>query len=128
MKGEAEVSPEPGKSFDPVLIPKAIEDAGFTASEVLVTADGTLVERGGSLALQVPGLKHSFALRGGAWEEALQKRQDLLGKSIRLSGRLHSGDDGRPEALSVEEFTTTNPFGQDAAAERGPFASSSFRK
>ena len=124
MKGEAEVSPEPGKSFDPVLIPKAMEDAGFTASEVFVTVEGTLVEGGGFLELQVPGLKRSFALDGGSQEEALQKSPDLLGKRIRLSGKLHSGDADRPPALSVEEFTTANRSGRDAASKRGRFAPS----
>jgi len=108
VKGEAEVSPEPGKSFDPVLIPKAMKDADFTASEVLVMVEGTLVEGGGFLELQVPGLKRSFALDGGSQVEALEKRADLLGKRIRLSGRLHSGDADRPPLLSVEEFGPVN--------------------
>ena len=98
------MSPEPGKSFDPVLIPKAMEDAGFTASEVFVTVEGTLVEGGGFLELQIPGLKRSITLGGGAQAEAIEKRSDLLGKRIHLVGILHPGQMDRPPILSVEKF------------------------
>ena len=81
VKGEAEVFPKPGKSFDPVLIPKAIQDAGFTATEVVVTADGTLAKEEEFLNLDVPGLNHPFVLAGGAQAEALRKRADLVGKN-----------------------------------------------
>lgn len=105
VKGEADVSPRPDASFDPVLIPKALEDAGFTASEVVVTAEGILVQRGDRLELEVPGLKHSFALEGGAKAEALEGRADLIEKRIRLVGILRLARGELPPALSVEEFS-----------------------
>ncbi len=104
VKGEAEVFPRSGKSFDPVLIPKAIQDAGFTATEVVVTADGTLVKRGELLEIDVSGLKHSFVLEGGAQAEALKKRADLRGRKVRVTGKLHPSHADHPPGLTVEKF------------------------
>ncbi len=80
MRGEAEVLPKPGKSFDPARIPKAIKDAGFSAPEVVATMVGTLVQGKDRLELSVGGLNHPFVLAGGPQEEALKKRTDLVGK------------------------------------------------
>lgn len=96
--------PKPGKSFDPVLIPKAIKDAGFTATEVVVTADGTLAKRAEFLELDVSGLKHSFVLEGGVQADALKKRADLMGKKVRVTGKLHPSHADRPPGLTVEKF------------------------
>ncbi len=96
--------PKQGKSFDPVLIPKAIKDAGFTATEVVVTADGTLVKGEKFLELDVPGLNHSFVLAGGAQADALRNRADLVGKKIRVTGKLHPGHTDQPPGLTVEDF------------------------
>lgn len=104
VKGEAEVFPKSGKSFDPVLIPKAIQDAGFTATEVVVTADGTLVKGGEFPELNVPELNHPFVLAGGAQAAALTKRTDLVGKKIRVTGKLHPSHADQPPGLTVEEF------------------------
>jgi hypothetical protein len=104
VKGEAEVFPKPGKSFDPVLIPKAIQDAGFTATEVVVTADGTLVKGKELPELNVPGLNHPFVLAGGAQADALRKRTDLVGKKIRVTGKLHPKHGDQPPGLTVENF------------------------
>ncbi len=104
MKGEAQVFPKAGKSFDPVQIPKAIKDAGFSATEVLVEADGTLAKREGFLELDVPGLKHAFALSGGAQMEALAARVDLAGKKVHITGKLQSSHDNLPPAITVESF------------------------
>ncbi len=105
MKGEAEVFPKPGKAFDPVLIPKAIKDAGFSVPEVIVTADGTLAnKRKDFLELDVSGLRHPFVLASGAQEEALKKRADLLGKKIRVTGKLHGSHADQPPGLTVENF------------------------
>ncbi len=98
--------PKPGKSFDPVLIPKAIKDAGFTASQVVVVADGTLVEKRAWMEINVPGLAQPFMLAGGAQADALTKRTDLLGKKLRVTGKLHPEHAGGPPGLTVEEFQT----------------------
>ncbi len=104
MKGQAEVLPKPGKSFDPVLIPKAIKDAGFSAPEVLVTVDGTEAQKKDLLELQVPGLTHPFVLVGGAQEAALKKRTELSGKRLRVTGKLHPSHADLPPGLTVESF------------------------
>ena len=104
VKGEGQVFPKQGKSFDPALIPKAIQDAGFTAREVMLTADGALVKSGEFLELSIPGLKHSFVLAGGAQAVGLSKRTDLLGKRIRVTGKLHPSHGVRPPGLTVEDF------------------------
>ncbi|MBI3952191.1 MAG: heavy-metal-associated domain-containing protein [Acidobacteria bacterium] len=104
VKGEAQVFPKPGKSFDPVLIPKVIQDAGFTATEVVVTANGTLVKGGEFPELDVPGLNHPFVLAGGAQAATLRKRTDLVGKRIRVTGKLHPSHADRPPGLTVENF------------------------
>ena len=104
MKGQADVFPKPGKSFDPALIPKAIKDAGFSAPEVMVTAEGTLAKGKESLELSIPGLKHTFVLAGGAQADALTKRADLIGKKVRLTGKLHPSHADRPPGLTVEDF------------------------
>jgi hypothetical protein len=104
VKGQAEVLPKPGRSFDPALIPKAIKDAGFSAPEVLATLAGTLVQGKGLLELYVPGLNHPFVLAGGPQEDALRKRADLMGKKIRLTGKLHPSHGDLPPGLTVESF------------------------
>lgn len=104
MKGEAEVFPKPGKSFDPAQIPKAIKDAGFSAPEVVVTAKGTLAKRQSSLELEVPGLKRPFVLAGGAEADALAKRVELIGRKVRLTGKLKVSGANLPPTLTVENF------------------------
>jgi copper chaperone CopZ len=104
VKGEGTVFPKAGKSFDPALIPKAIHGAGFTATEVAVVADGTLATRNGALELDVPGLAHPFLLTGGSKINALKKRADLLGKRIRVTGKLGPAQAKRPPSLAVEDF------------------------
>ncbi len=104
MKGEAQVFPKPGKSFDPVQIPEAIKDAGFSAPEVLVEADGTLARREGSLELDVPGLKKVFGLSGGPQMDALAARVDLVGKRVHITGKLQTDRQDLPPRLTVESF------------------------
>jgi hypothetical protein len=104
VKGQAEVFPKPGKTFDPALIPKAIRDAGFSAAEIVVEADGTLVQDTQGLQLAVPGLSHSFVLSGGPRGDALAKRADLLGKEIRVTGKLRVTNSTLPSELTVEDF------------------------
>ncbi len=104
MKGQAEVFPKPGKTFDPALIPKAVRDAGFSATEIVVQADGTLVQDTQGLHLTVPGLSYSFVLSDGPGGDALAKREDLLGKAIRVTGKLRVTNSNQPSELTVEDF------------------------
>ncbi len=90
-----------GRSFDPVLIPKAIRDAGFTARYIVVTAVGTFSKGSDFLKLDVPGFRR-LDLVGGARGDELSGRSDLFGKRIRVTGRLNAG--ANPPRLSVEEF------------------------
>ena len=101
VKGEAQVYAQTGKSFDPVLIPKAIKDAGFTARQVFVTATGTLEKGSDFLKFDVPGVRR-FDLLGGARGGELFGRSDLLGKRVRITGWLNAG--ANPARLSVESF------------------------
>ena len=78
MKGTAEVFPEQGKSFDPVGIPRAIEEAGFSATEILLSVDGTLVQGEEFLELKVPGIESRFMLVGGEQVERLSREMDLV--------------------------------------------------
>jgi len=87
-----------------MLIPKAIQDAGFTAAGVVATADGTLAIRQDLLELQIPGLNHPFVLEGGPQSDALKKRSDLVGKRIRITGSLHPSHGDLPPGLTVERF------------------------
>jgi hypothetical protein len=104
VKGEGTIFPKKGKSFDPVLIPKVIKDAGFTATEVTVVADGTLAAENGAWKLEVPDLTYSFVLVGGPKADMLTKRADLLGKRIRITGKLSPSQAGPPGGISVEDF------------------------
>ncbi len=93
--------PKAGSSFDPVLIPKAIKDAGFTARDIVVTAVGTVSKASDFLKFDVPGVRR-FDLVGGARGGELSGRSDLLGKRVRVTGRLDAGTN--PARLSVESF------------------------
>lgn len=104
VKGEAELLPKPGRTFDPVLVPKAVKDAGFSAPEVAVTVDGTLLKGEQGPELDVPGLRHPFILADGARAEALRKREDLEGKRVRITGKLHPSGADLPPGLTVEGF------------------------
>ncbi len=104
MKGEGTIFPKAGKSFDPILIPKAVHDAGFTATEVKIVVDGTLATRSGASELDVPGLKHPFMLAGASQEDTLKKQRDLVGRKIRLTGKVQIGQADHPPTLSIESF------------------------
>jgi len=104
VKGTAEVFPEQGQSFDPVRIPRVIEEAGFSATEIIVSVDGTLVEGEEFLELEVPGLESPFLLVVGENAERLSKGVDLVATEVRVTGTLRPGDSGHPPTLTVEEF------------------------
>ncbi len=108
VKGEATVFPKPGKSFDPVQIPKAIHDAGFTATEVEVVADGMLEARNGSLVLNAAGLNHPFVLAGGSQDGALRKQANLVGKKIRVTGKMRVSLGTSPPTLTIEDYRPSN--------------------
>ena len=95
---------EPQKSFDPVQLSGAIQDAGFTAREVDFSAQGTLVRREQVLELHIPGLEHSFVLSGGSQIETLTEQSDLVERGIQVSGKLHPGLPDHPPGMTVEEF------------------------
>ncbi len=104
MKGTAEVFPEQGKSFDPVGIPRVIEEAGFSSTEIILSVDGTLIQGEESLELEVPGLESPFLLLGGEQAERLSRGMDLVATEVRVTGKLRPGDSGHPPTLTVEEF------------------------
>jgi len=102
---QAVVLPAKEKSFDPTKIPKAVKDAGFTPGEVEVTAEGSLTRKNSLLLLEMPGPVRQFVLAGGARAEELTGRHDLLGKRVRVSGRLHPSHADRPPGLTIERWT-----------------------
>jgi len=101
-KGEGVVFAKKAKSFDPLQIPKAIQDAGFTATEVTVVAAGAVERTDGALRLNIPGLNHPLLLAGGAKLDVLAKRKDMAGKYFQITGKLRNEKQGR--ALTVEDF------------------------
>jgi len=104
VKGTAEVFPEQGKSFDPVGIPKVIEEAGFSATEIILSVDGTLLKGNEFLELEVPGLESPFLLVGGEAAERLSRGVDLVATKVRVTGKLRPGNSGQPPTLTVVEF------------------------
>jgi len=104
VEGTAEVFPEQGNSFDPVGIPRLIEEAGFSATEIILSVDGTLVQGAEFLELEVPGLESPFLLVGGEQAERLSRGVDLVATELRVTGTLRPGDSGQPPTLTVEEF------------------------
>lgn len=96
--------PAKGKSFDPSRIPKAVKDAGFTPGEIGVTATGTFARENDLLRLKMVGPVQQFVLAGGAKVEELNSRSDLLGKRVRVTGKLHPSHADRPPGLTVEKF------------------------
>ncbi len=104
MKGEAQVFSEPQKSFDPAQLTRAIKDAGFTATEVVLSANGTLIQREQILELKVPGLEHSLVLSGGSRIQRLTEQSDLVGKKVHVRGKLQPGLSDQVVGMTVEDF------------------------
>lgn len=102
MKGEGALFAKKGKSFDPVEIPKAVQDAGFTATQVTVVAVGTVERTSTGLQLTVPGLNYLFVLAGGAKADALTRRIDMAGKKFEITGKLQK--EQQAAALTVDDF------------------------
>ena len=91
-------------SFDPVRIPEVIEEAGLSATEIILSVDGTLVEGEEFLKLEVPDLKSPFLLVGGAQVDRLSEEVSLIATEIRVTGKLRPRDAGQPPTVTVEEF------------------------
>lgn len=96
--------PAKGKSFDPTKIPQAVRKAGFTPGEIQVTAVGILRDKN-TLLLEMPGPPSQFLLAGGAKADELRGRRDLLGKRVRINGKLHPSHAERVPGLTVEQWT-----------------------
>ena len=103
--GQAVLLPKAGKSFDPTRIPKAVKDAGFSPGEIDLTAVGILTRKDNSLQLAMPGLVKALVLAGGAKEDELAARRDLLGQRLEVKGRLHPLHADRPPGLTVEQWS-----------------------
>lgn len=98
------ITPASGKNFDPTKIPAAVKDAGFTPGEVEIGALGTLTSRKDLLLLQAPGPGREFVLAGGARAEELKKQSGLLGKRVRVRGKVHPSHADQPPGLTVQSF------------------------
>lgn len=103
-RGAAVVRPAKGKSFDPTRIPKRVKDAGFTPGEIEVTAVGTLAREDRLLRLKMSPPVPQFVLAGGAKAEELKGRGELLGKRVRVTGKLRPPHADEPPGLTVESF------------------------
>lgn len=101
--GQAVIRPAEGKSFDPTRIPKAVKDAGFSPGEIEVTAAGTLRSEK-DLLLEMTGPVPKFVLADGAKAGELEKRSDLLGQRVRVTGKLHPSHADKPPGLTVESW------------------------
>ena len=90
-----------GRSFDPLQIPKAIKNAGFTAAEVVVVAAGTLERTNKGLQLRIPDLAYPFLLLGGDKSAALARGINIAGKRFEITGRLQQQE---TPILTVDDF------------------------
>ena len=106
---QAVVLPAKGKSFNPTKIPKAVKDAGFTPDEIQVVAGGVLARKNDLLLLEMSGQVRQLVLAGGTKEKELRARADLLGKRLRVSGKLHPSHADRPPGITVELWTLAGP-------------------
>jgi hypothetical protein len=95
------------ESFDPTRIPKAIRDAGFSLRDLAVQIQGILTQGKEFLELTVEGLEQPFLLAGGIQVDELEKRSDLLGKRIQITGQLHPSHANEPPSLTVEEYQSS---------------------
>ncbi|MFB3140089.1 MAG: helix-hairpin-helix domain-containing protein, partial [Candidatus Acidiferrales bacterium] len=66
-----------------------------------------IVETEAAVAGAFKGLK--FVLTGGAKAEELEGRAELLGKRLRVTGKLHPSHADRPPGLTVERWTLAAP-------------------
>ncbi|MBI4482954.1 MAG: hypothetical protein HY652_08705 [Acidobacteria bacterium] len=98
------VLPKPGQSFDPVAVPKAVKDAGFSIPKVEVVAKGKVERFENFLALRVPGLARTFVLEGGSQIGQLKAKPGVIGAEVTVTGVLHPFHGDKPPGLTVEKF------------------------
>ncbi|MBI2956600.1 MAG: hypothetical protein HYY26_04735 [Acidobacteria bacterium] len=103
-RGAAVVRPAKGKSFDPTKIPRAVKDAGFTPGDIELTATGTLAQEKDLLLLKMAGLLPKLVLAGGAKAAELKQQTELVGKRLRVTGKLHPSHADQPPGLTVEQW------------------------
>ncbi len=102
--GRAVVIPATGKDFDPTRIPKAIRDAGFSPGEIELTAVGVVTKEGERLAVELSGGPAKLVLSGGAKLSELERRNELLGHRVRVTGKLLVSAEMKHPGLSVENW------------------------
>ena len=107
--GQAVLLPLKGKSFDPTKISKAVKDAGFTPGEIEVTVVGSLARKDEWLLLEASGPVRQFVLAGGMKAGELEGRSDLIGKQLRVTGKLHPSHADQPPGITVDRWTLVTP-------------------
>jgi hypothetical protein len=89
---------------------KIIKDNGFSAKDATVTATGTLVERGGSPALNVTGIDVVWPLASGgaqsqAYTDAIQRLKTRPAETIEVVGTLPApANPDAPEELVISSL------------------------
>lgn len=101
--------PAEEKTFDPTEIPRAVKDAGFSPGDIEVSAAGILRLKGDFLQLEMSGRVKEFVLAGGAKVDELEKRSDLLGQRLRVTGKLHPFHADKPPGLTVDAWEALEP-------------------
>ena len=98
------VLPAAGDSFDPTKIPEAVRKAGFDAGEIRLVAVGKLRQADDLLLLELGGPLPKLVLAGGEQIGELAKRPELLGRNLRITGKLHGSHAGQTPGLTVESW------------------------
>ncbi len=81
-----------------------MKNAGFTPREIMVIISGKLVREGDFLRLKTTGPVPEFVLASGAKADELSGRADLLGKRVRVTGKLHPAHAEKPPGITVDAF------------------------
>ena len=107
--GVATIQFAPGNRVTVARIREAIRSNGFTAREAELRVEGTLVRRGDTLALIVPGTDELFVLQDapGSSGRVAELRQRREGTRVAIAGQLSNPGTGRgrgPERLLVRSF------------------------
>ena len=93
----ATVTFKKGKVIDFQKLAKAVDSAGFKASEIKIRATGTVEESDGQLALKVSGSNQTLPIKGDA-----EKLKGLTGKEVKVAGNLEFHK--KPLTLVVESI------------------------
>ncbi|MBI4490072.1 MAG: hypothetical protein HY694_13370 [Deltaproteobacteria bacterium] len=88
-----------GKIIDFGKLVKAVDGAGFKASEIKIWARGLVEQTNGKFSLKVSGSNQSFTLREN---EQTTKLKANLGKEVKVAGKLEL--DKGPPSLILESF------------------------